>query len=181
MPGRSLPSPRRYAQAVFQIAVAWGQLEQWLEDLADIATAVRNPEFAALLDSPGVRFQDKLHAIKEVLPHLNFLAHNLLALLAQRRVVQLAPAILSEYRRLMDARLGIRQAEVISALPLSDGDQGRIAQRLSELWGQEVRVRARVDPSIVGGLIIRLDDRVIDGSVKGRLEAMKKTLAEATL
>lgn len=179
MPGRALPSPKRYAQAIFQLAREQDRLDGWLADLEAALEALGDPQFAALLDSPGVRLQDKLQAVDAVLPGLPPLARNLLALMAQRRAVSLLPRVMWEYRRLVDIRRGIQRAEVTSAIPLADADQQRIAQRLSQLLGGEVVVQARVDPSLLGGLVIKVGDRVLDGSTRNRLGELRKALVEA--
>ncbi|MBI4337062.1 MAG: F0F1 ATP synthase subunit delta [Chloroflexi bacterium] len=181
MPARATLSPKRFAQAIFEMAREQGTAEQWEEDLVRISDAVRNEAFVALMDAPGVPMQEKLRAAREVLPDLRLPANHLLGLLAKRRAVELAPAILAEYRRLVDDWRGVARVQLLSAVPLAQGDQEHIAQRLSTILGRQVVLRSLVDPAILGGLIIQVGDRLLDGSVKARLAQMRKTLAEAAL
>jgi F-type H+-transporting ATPase subunit delta len=178
MPGRSLPSPKRYAQAVFQLALEKGDLDRWLEELRDIAGAAQDTQLVALLEAPGLRLEQKLGAIRGVLPEARVPAHNLMALLAQRRALGLARRILEEFQRMADAHQGLQRASVTSAVPLADADQERIAGLLGQLLGKQVYLKAQVDPSIVAGLVLRVGDRVIDGSTRSRLQALRRTLAE---
>ncbi|MBI2165811.1 MAG: F0F1 ATP synthase subunit delta [Chloroflexi bacterium] len=179
MAGRRATSAKRYAQAVFQIAEEKGQADRWLEDLARMSEGLRNEELVTFLNSPSVRMEHKVGVIEEAFPEVGPLARNLLALLASRRAVELVAQVAEGYQALVDARRGILRAELVTAVEV-DGDlTRRAAEGLSRFLGGEVRVIQRVDPSILGGLMVRVGDRVIDGSTRGRLEALKKELREA--
>jgi len=172
-------SPRRYARAVFQLAVENGQLDTWSEDLRVVAVALENAELAGLLDSPQVPASVKIDTVKQVLgDSVERLALNLVFLLAVRKLSHLVPGILDEYGRLVDAHGGIERAEVVSAVGLDDGQQSAILQVIEEIVGTEVRLASRVDPEILGGLIVRVGDRVIDGSVRARLRDMRRRIVE---
>ena len=100
-------SPRRYAQAVFQIAVETGRLEEWSEDLRVTAVALENAGLSGLLDAPQVSVSVKVDTIKSALGNsIGPLAVNLLSLLAVRDLSGLVPGILDEYSRLMDRHVG---------------------------------------------------------------------------
>ena len=168
-------SPRRYAQAVFQIAVETGQLDEWSEDLRVIAGALENAELSSLLDAPQVTAAVKIDTIKSALgDSVGPLAINLLSLLAVRDLSKLIPGLVDEYSRLMDRHVGIERAEVVSAVPLDDRQVSRVAEVLVGLVGTEVRLDARVDREVLGGLIAQVGDRVIDGSVRTRLQDMRR-------
>ena len=172
-------SPRRYAQAVFQLAVESGQLETWSEDLRVVAVALENAEMAGLLDSPQVPVSVKIDTIKQVLgDSVERLALNLVSLLAVRKLCYLVPGILDEYGHLVDAHGGIERAEVVSAVELDDGQRSAILRVIEEIVGNEVRLTSRVDPEILGGLIVRVGDRVLDGSVRARLREMRRRIVE---
>jgi F-type H+-transporting ATPase subunit delta len=78
----------------------------------------------------------------------------------------------------MDAHLGRERAEVVTAHPLDYQQMERLGRWLGQLLGKEVVLTSREDPDVLGGLVVRVGDRIIDGSTKGRLEAMRKDLAE---
>ena len=172
-------SPRRYAQAVFQIARSSDQLETWSEDLRVIATALDNAELSSLLDSPLVPATVKIDTIGQVLgDSVGQLALNLLSILAIRGRSHLIPGILDEYGRLRDLHDGIEPAEVITAVPLDAGQLSRIAELLEGLFGRVVRLTARTEKEVLGGLIARVGNRVIDGSVRARLRDLRRSVVE---
>ena len=172
-------SARRYAQAVFQIALEKDELDGWLEDLTLLATATENAEFSEFLDAPQVPDSQTFEVITSTLgDRVGPLAINLLALLASRNIANTVPSIVEQYQRLLDAHRGIERAEVVSAVPLDDAQRRQIEELLGGLVGKEVRLTSRVELGIVGGLVARVGDRVIDGSTRTRLQAMRRELVE---
>ena len=150
-----------------------------MEDLTLLARALENREFAEYLDAPHVPVERKIGVIKGALGDtVGPLALNLLSLLASRNIVPVMPDVVEQYQRLLDAHRGIEQAEIVSAVSLDDRQQQRISDLLSEMVGKEVRVTARVDPEIIGGLLARVGDRLIDGSTRSRIQAMRRDLVE---
>ncbi len=172
-------SHRRYAQAVFQIALERDELDLWAEDLAVLAVALENREFSEFLDAPQVPASRKVETVTQVLgASVGPLPQNLLSLLATKGIAHLVPDIIEQYTRLLDAHRGIERAEVASATPLDDGQQARVAGLLSDVLAREVRLIAHVQPDIIGGLVARFSDRVIDGSIKTKLAAMRRNVVE---
>ena len=176
MAARSLPSPKRYAQAVYQIAAAQGNLDQWSEVLGAAAEAARSPAFVAAMDAPGLALQEKLAVLRQVLPQMLDEGYNLLALLARRRAVSLLPRVLEEYQSAVDQHHGLKRVELRTAVELTDDEERLIAERLKEAMKADVRTRTRVDPGLLGGLMVRIDDTILDGTARGRLESMRQAL-----
>ena len=106
------------------------------------------------------------------------LALNLLSLLAIRNLCHVVPGILDQYGRLVDQHGGIERAEVISAVPLDDGQLSKVTKIVEELVGKSVGLTSRVQAEILGGLIVRVSDRVIDGSVRAALREMRRSVGE---
>ncbi len=177
MPRR--PSSKRYALAIFQIALEQGEIERWQSDLQALDEALQEREFASFLGMPKVRLDQKMSVIREAFPEMNPLAQNLLGLLVARGVVDTLPSIRESYGDLLDQHRGLERASVVSAVPLGDEQRERLAQSLRELMGKEIELTATVDPSIVAGMVARVGDRLIDGSARTRLQNLKKSLAEA--
>lgn len=172
-------SARRYAQAVFKIALERDELDRWSEDLATLSMLLEDGEFARFLDAPQVTFAVKHEAIRNALGGIvSPLAVNLLALLASRNLAAIVPQVQEQYQHLLDAHRGIARAEVVSAVPLSESQRRKIAEFLKGIAGKEVRLAARVEPQIIGGLVARVGDRVIDGSTRTRLQALRRTLVD---
>ena len=167
---------RRYAQAVFEIALANNELDKWLSDLREIARLSEAPALLAWLESPRVHFQDKWKLLKEQLK-VGPLTLNLTGLLIARGKFANIGEIAGEYQRLLDSYRGIEQAEVVTAVPLDQGDTQRLSQRLSAVLGKNISIKAEVDASIIGGIVVRVGGKLLDGSTRGKLLALKQKIA----
>ena len=172
-----LGSARRYAQAVFELAAESSQLDEWLDDLTYLASALESDRFGELLDSPQASEQQKAEMIRAALgDRVSPLALNLVSILALRSVTHLLPEIVDRYERLLDAHRGMERAEVVSAVPLDDAQRDRIEEMLKGIVGKDIRMSSRVDPAVVGGFVARVGDRVIDGSAAVRLRRLRREL-----
>jgi len=174
-------SARRHAQAVFQIAMENNNLETWQADLELIADALKHPQLAALLENPKIHFGEKDKLLQNILKGINPVAMNLVRFLVVKNRVRIADDLATEYKRLMNAQHGRETAEVTTAVPLTDEEKEKIQHKLETITQKEVVVTTQVDPSIMGGLVARAGDQLIDGSVRTRLKELKKNLVEAGL
>ncbi len=169
-------SGKRYAQAIFDLALENNQVEQWGEDLEVVAEVFENAEFAALLKHADMRAADKLKATASVLANINPLVRNLVDLLVAKNSVDSITGVYSGYTRLLDQHLGRQRVEITTAVPLESAETDRIRSFVSGLVNAEVVLTTRVDDSILGGLVIQIGDRLLDGSTKTRLEGLRKRL-----
>jgi len=164
---------------VFRIALDSKELNRWQSDLRKIASLVNDTALFALLENPEVSFDDKAKVLSERLGDINPLALKLVSLLVTKGKLGMIGDIADEYQRLVDNYLGIEGAEVAevtTALPLDDEDKLRLAQRLTSLVGKPVVLKPKVDSSLIGGVIIRVGDKLIDGSIRNKLLALKRDL-----
>jgi F-type H+-transporting ATPase subunit delta len=168
---------RRYAQAVFEIALEKKELEKWQADLEKIVGAMSNAEFQAIMESPKIRFEDKSRLLTS-LGDINPLALNLVRLLIVRNGIGMMAEIAGEYRRLVDAYHGIQQAEVMTAVPIDDKDKEKLAERLGQIVSSKIVVTSQVDPAILGGVVARVGGKLLDGSTRTKLAALKRELAK---
>ena len=169
---------RRYAQAVFAIAQEQQALDAWQADLEKISGLLQDGELAALLQNPKVPFEAKAGLLTEQLEDVNPLALNLVYLLLSRGGLALAADIAAEYRQLLDSYRGIEPAEVATAVPLTDEDKKQLAGQLGAITGKEVVIKAVVDPALLGGITARIGGKLLDGSTRSRLKALKRALAQ---
>jgi len=167
---------RRYSQAVFEIAQEKGELDGWQSDLGKIAKLGEDAALIALLETPKLPFNQKAKLLAERLGDINHLALNLVYLLVAKGRLNLAGEIADEYRRLLDTYRGIEPAEVITAVLLDDEAKLRLAERLSTMIGKKVVIKPEVDSSLIGGMVVRVGGKLLDGSTRSRLEALKKEL-----
>ncbi|MDO8568854.1 MAG: F0F1 ATP synthase subunit delta [Dehalococcoidales bacterium] len=170
---------RPYAQAVFEIAQKENKTDRWQSDLEEIASVTGDAILMAWMENPKIRSEDKLKLLSERLPGISPLALNLLRLLIARRKVEIAGQLAAEYHRLVYRQRGIEHAEVITAVPLSDEDKQTLAERLGAIVGKKVVLQPSVDPKILGGIIARINGKLLDASTQSKLEALRKELAGA--
>ena len=177
MPG--IASARRYAQAVFQIALEQDSLDMWMDDLEALARSLENREFSGFVDAPQVPLVRKIEVIREVLgDSVGVLPRNLFSLLASRNLGHRIPDIVQHYETMLDAHRNIERAEVVSAVPLEDAQRDRLVELLRDVVGKDIRLASRTDPGILGGVVARVGDRLIDGSARSKLDAMRRQLVE---
>ena len=169
-------SGQRYAQAIFELAEEHEQLEQWDQDLRLAADVLGDEEFALFLKHAEVPVERKTSAIAEVLSDVHPLVRNLVSLLVNRGGVDAMRDVQEGYSHLLDERLGRQRVEVTTAVPLEDAELERITNFVAQLVGREVALSAQVDDSILGGLIIQIGDRLLDGSTSSALERMRQTV-----
>ncbi len=169
----------RYAKAVFQLAVERDELENWLDDLTQLADSITNRDFVEILSAPRVPLSQKERIAREALGSaVSPLALNLMFLLTSRGAVHRLPEIADRYQDMLDAHRGIERAEVVTAIPLDDVQRDSVVETLARTSGKEIRVTTRVDPEILGGMVIRVGDRVMDGSARARLQSMRREIAQ---
>lgn len=169
---------RRYAQAVFSIALEKNEPDRWQSDLSNVASLTSDSALVALLQSPKVPFEAKAKLLSEQLGEVNPLVLNLVYLLLIRGRLGMIGDIVDEYQRLLDSHRGIERAEVTAAVPLDDEDRQRLAEQLSAVTGKKVTVKAEVDPGLVGGFTARIGGKLLDGSTRSKLIALKRELAQ---
>ena len=169
---------RRYAEAAFQIAVRDASMDAWLAAFAVAEERLASPEVLRLLSNPSIPASARTEVLGRLLgDEIRGAPRNLLALMVQRGRFELWPAVHREFRRLYHRREGIVEATVMSAAVLTPGDVDALRQRLADLTGQRVELHTEVDPDLLGGIVVRIGDRLIDGSVRGRLERLRTELS----
>jgi len=167
---------RRYSQAVFEIALETKELDRWQSDLKKVVSVVGDAAFMALLESPRFHFEDKARLLSERLRGINPMALNLVLLLVTRGRLSIIGDIADGYQRLLDSYRGIESAEVTTAVPLDDKDKLRLAEHLGAIVGKKVKLKCEVDPSLIGGIVARIGDKLLDGSTRSKLMALKREL-----
>ncbi len=179
----SIAVATRYAQALVDIAVdPKNQLDATLVvgNLKDFEAAIASsPDFQNVLESPAVpnarkrAVVAKLGAPLEIQP----LVLKFLYVVIDRRRVSLLGEIRRSFETLLDGRLGVVRADVSSAMPLDESQRMALAAELTQLTGKQVRCEFSVDGDLVGGVSARIGSTIYDGSVRGRLAALRRQLA----
>jgi F-type H+-transporting ATPase subunit delta len=171
-------SAKRYAQAIFEIALESDKLKDWQSNLTRVTKLVEDKEFIELAENPKVHFDLKQKLIQDKLGKTNAMALNLVYLLVSKGKLGTARQISDEYNHLVNEHYGIKKAEVTTAIPLDKAESEKLNRHLEELVGKKVTMKLQVNPNILGGFVARIDDSMLDGSIRNRLETLKKRLAE---
>jgi F-type H+-transporting ATPase subunit delta len=169
---------RRYAQAAFDIARDQNALDQWKHDL-DLAAAIfYNPQVAHDFDDPKVSEANKRSVVTQNLQgKISPQALNLIYLLVKRGRTNLIGKVAAEFTDFYNRARNIAIADVTTAMPLGDEEMRKVAATLSRITGKQVQVHAHVDPRIIGGLVARIGDELIDASIATRLHELAMRMA----
>ncbi len=172
---------RNYAEALLELARRAEDLQGWGKLIQDVASAMEDDATLHLfLESPKVSEAQKSTVLSEALSDRvprHFLRF-LLALVRKRRQM-LIPEIATEYFNLVDQSEGRIHANVTVARQSSESERNEIAERLSKVLGKEAVLHINVNPAILGGVIVRVGDTVMDGSVRKRLATLRGRILEA--
>ena len=170
-------SARRYAQAVFELALEKKEVDKWQSDLAQIASVVGDATVTAALENPRIPLETKARLLSEQLKEVSPLALNLVKLLIMRGSIDIIGEIETEFQRLLNRHRGIEPAEVITAVPLDDETERQLTKSLGDIVGKKVILKSEVDPDVIGGVIARIGGKLLDGSTRSSLAALKRELA----
>ena len=170
---------RRYARALAETLPDAPSLRRMEEELVAVAgLLVEEPELRELLTGPRLPVAAREETASKALASAGAsdACRNFVGLLIRRYRLGIASEIAEEFSRVVRDRLGIVDAEVVSARPLGAELEGETRAALAKLTGREVRARFRVDPGVLGGLVARVGDMVYDGSIRGRLSRLRERI-----
>jgi F-type H+-transporting ATPase subunit delta len=178
---RRVAAARRYAEAAFQVAQADGTLDRWQADLASAAELLGRPDVAPVVGSPAVPLSQRQGIVQQLLgPRIAPEALRLVTLLVERGKVDGLRSVSEHYNRMLNAHRGVVEATVTSAVPLTADETAEIRTRVEAMAGSAVELRTEVNPDLIGGLTIQVRDRLLDASIRGRLERLRDQLHAGT-
>jgi F-type H+-transporting ATPase subunit delta len=168
---------RPYAEAAFRLARDTKNLEGWSNMLAFLETVVRDPAIESCIGNPNLGAAQLEGLILGVAgDRLDGPGRNFVALLVQNDRVGLVPEVRELFESLRREHEGILEVQISSALPLSDEQVARLVARLEARYQRTVRAQVAVDDTLIGGVRIIVEDKVIDATVRGKLDAMAAAL-----
>jgi F-type H+-transporting ATPase subunit delta len=168
---------RMYARALLEAAKEQDRLAQVREQLADFVANVREvPELRELLRNPQVDPRAKVAILEEVLGDADELVRNFLLLLAQRGRAAEVEEVEREFERLVAREEGRIEVELTTAVELSDEEAREIVTQIEQVAGRQVDARRKVDPSLIGGIVLQAGTLLVDASVRGRLNRLRREL-----
>jgi F-type H+-transporting ATPase subunit delta len=170
---------RRYAQALLELGVEEGSLDRLVDEMGAVAEAWEtSADLRNALENPLVAHEAKKAVIGDLADQMGASAttRHALLLLVDRRRIKTLPYVGRFLRELADARKGVVRAEVTTAATLSDGYYARLQAQLEKMTGKKVVVERRTDPTLIAGVVTRIGDRILDGSLRTRLQSIRDSL-----
>jgi F-type H+-transporting ATPase subunit delta len=162
---------RPYAKAAFEEAQAANRLAAWSETLRNSASAVQDPAVHALLGNPAVSKAQLAQLLMDLAgPQIDEGGRNFMRALADNRRLAYLPEIATLFEQLKDEAEGVIDVTVVTAAPLEDGQRATLSEALERKLKRQVRLQCQTDPALLGGVVLRAGDLVIDGSVRTRLD-----------
>ena len=169
---------RLYAKALFEAAEDSGRVDAVQRDLGEFADAVEaSPELSAFLANPQVDPAAKVGVLGELSEGSDELVHNFLRLVAAKGRAGQIPGIRDEFQALVDRAQGRVAVELTTAFELSDDEAASIVSQIEQSSGRKVEATRKVDPELVGGMILQAGSLRVDASVRGRLQRLRHQLA----
>ena len=168
-----------YAAALFTLAAEEGVKREVAEAVEVIRTLLdENPDYVELLAAPNIPFDERSALIDAAFGSLQPYAVNFVKLMTKNGHVRDLVECIGEYLKLWEHADGIITAEVVSAAPLTEGEQEALRAKLSAKLSRRVALSLSVDPSLLGGMIISVDGSIMDGSLRTKLAQMKEAISE---
>ena len=170
---------KNLAKALFEDATKENDVIKWLRELRLIADVTKDKSVFSALQKPGGSFEEKSKVLKDRISEIDPRLLNMLGMLAGKNKLSELDGVSIEYQRLVDAYHGVEGAEmahVTTAIPMDEDERLLLGKRLSEMLGRPVMLNVAVDPELLGGVVIRIGDKLIDGSVRHRLQTLSKEL-----
>ena len=169
---------RRYARALFEAAQERNRLEEVQRDLSDFVDAVREvPELRALLRDPVLDRRVKIAALSDVLAGSDELVRNFVLVLTEGGRAGELEETEREFERFLADETGRLSLELATAIELSDDEAGQIVQQIERASGRNVEATRRVDPDLLGGVVLQVGSLRLDASLRGRLDRLRRELA----
>ena len=173
-----ITAARPYARAVFELAQSDKTLAKWSDALASINSIVGLPDMHQALENPGLTKQQKAELLIEAAGDaLDKSGQNLVKTMAENDRLVLLPEVAALFEQMRAEDEGSVEAEIISAYEVTEAQQKSIAKSLKKRLGRDVKLKVEIDRDLLGGIIVKAGDLVIDGSVRGRLEQLTSKLA----
>jgi F-type H+-transporting ATPase subunit delta len=168
----------RYAKAILDLANSKGVAEAVNNDMKSIASTIEsNLELSTFIQNPTTKVEVKESALLEVFANVNGVTKGLFHLLFENNRFEILEGIALEYKKLFDESNGVEVAKVTTAIPMDAALEAKVLAKVSTLSDKKITIENIVDPSIIGGFILRIGDQQYNASVANRLQVLKRELS----
>ncbi len=170
-------SARRYAQALFAVAQEKNKADALLSDLETVSQLNQDKTVSSYLDNPAISFKSKETVLSGKMSGIDSAVVNLVYMLLSNGRINKLPDVIEEYRQMVDSSKGIERAEVITAVPLDDKARQNISKRLGDMLEKKIVIQPEsTDPGLIGGIIVKVGGKLLDGSTRSALNILKKEI-----
>lgn len=171
---------KTYSEALFEVALEENKMDLFLDELSFVLETFEiHGDFYELFKTPLVKVDEKKEVIEKVFgDKLSKEMNNFLKIIIDKRRGHFIEQIKWSYEDMVNKHKGIVKAVAITAVPLKKEDKMILQNKLSSLTGKTVNLSNEIEESVVGGILIKIGDKVIDGTIKSRLEEMKESLSQ---
>jgi F-type H+-transporting ATPase subunit delta len=167
----------RYAKAILEIADSKKAASQVSADMALISSTINtNAELNTFIQSPTINVEQKESALLEVFANANAVTKSLFRLLLENKRFEILDAIALEYNKLFDIMNGVEVAKVTTAIAMDTALEAKVSAKIATFSDKKITIENTIDPSIIGGFILRIGDKQYNGSVANRLQVLKREL-----
>ena len=167
----------RYAKAILEIADSKKVASEVSADMALISSTINtNAELNSFIQSPTINVEQKENALLEVFANANAVTKSLFHLLMENKRFEILDAIAVEYNKLFDIMNGVEVAKVTTAIAMDAALEAKVSAKIATISDKKITIENTIDPSIIGGFILRIGDKQYNGSVANRLQVLKREL-----
>ena len=170
---------REYAEALFALAAEIDQTKDYLEALESVGAALAdNPAYVELLACPAISKDERDGLLAQSFGHLPEQVLAFIQLLCAHGRIRSLDDCIGEYRLLYQTAVAMSTAQVVSAVPLTEDEKNKLSAALAARFGRTIALECAVDESLLGGMVVRVDGKVLDGSLRSRLHAVKEVMKQ---
>ncbi|MCT4566260.1 MAG: F0F1 ATP synthase subunit delta [Maledivibacter sp.] len=171
---------RTYSEALFEVALEESKVDQFLDEISFVTKTFKMyPEFFELFKTPLVKGDEKKKIMEDIFgDKLSKEMNNFLKIIIDKRRGHFIEQIKCEYESIVNEHKGIVNAVAITAVPLADKEKIMLREKLSTITGKTIELSNEIDKDVIGGILVKIGDKIIDGTIKSRLEELKESLSQ---
>ncbi|MBC63495.1 MAG: ATP synthase F1 subunit delta [Chloroflexi bacterium] len=169
-------SARRYAQAAFSIASENDEIEKWLSEIKDVSKILSDNDCITFFDAEQIPIDVKLDGVKKLFSKNISLVQNLISLMVTRKDISKILELSNIFISMTDEYKGIVKVDITTAVPIAKENLEKITKKIENIENKKVVINKNVDKNILGGIVIRIGDKLIDGSTKNKINLLNEQL-----
>lgn len=172
-----------YSQALFEVALENDKLDEFVEEMNLIASSCKDyPKFYEILKTPKINVKEKKKVVSQIFKgKISQELINFLKIILDKRRIKNLFSIQKEFENMVLSHKGIVKAKAITTIPLDEKQIEKLKKKLSEITKKNIQIENEIDEKLIGGILIKLGDKVIDGTIKNKLKELQNSLTQITV